>query len=408
MKIKFLLTNLEKLLLVCLLMFGIYSAFLISKNTMDSGSARDNHLILLAEQFSNGHVNLSPLGLPQGDYVDFFGRQYLYFGPLPSLILAPFVSTFGRTFPQNLLGFSSLFVSFFAVLTLAKRIGFKKTDALWLSLFMCFSSVLFSVSVLNVSAYQVQSLGTALILIMLCEVVGKRRYLLIGSLIALAGLTRLTLFLSILFPIFLVLKEKIKIKSLIFLCIPIFFSVLLLGVYNYKRFNSALETGYRYNITLNQFPMAVNLSDGQFNVRHLPTNIYSLFIKSPDPILEKGGGFRLKFPYLKVDPWGIAIWFTSPLFLLLFKGKKDQYSIPAAVTAIALALPSLLYFGIGFSQFGYRYSLDFLPFLLVYMLPSLKPSIPLIGKLLIIIGILFNCFYTASIWGTYPLFGILK
>jgi len=33
------------------------------------------------------------------------------------------------------------------------------------------------------------------------------------------------------------------------------------------------------------------------------------------------------------------------------------------LTVILIALPILFYYGIGFRQFGYRYSLDFLPFL---------------------------------------------
>ena len=408
MKIKSVLTKLESLLLAGLLIFGIYSAFLISGYTTESGSARDNHLVLLAEQFSKGNVALSPLGLPHGDYVDYFGQQFLYFGPLPSAILAPFAAVFGRTFPQNVLGFSSILISLLAVYSLSKRLGFNKFDALWLTIFFCFSTVFFAVSVLNLSAYQVQSFGAVLILLMLAEFFGKKRYLLIGILIALAGMTRLTLYLSVIFPLLLLLRENLRVKNFLLLVLPIILSLILLGGYNYKRFHSVFETGYKFNVTLSRFPMAVNLVDGQFSFAHLPANLYSLVIKSPDPIVKDGGGFRLKFPYLKVDPWGIAIWFTSPLFLLLFRRKRDHNFLSAILSVLILAMPSLLYFGIGFSQFGYRYSLDFLPFLLIFLIPSLKPSIPAVGKILIVIGVLFNCLYSTSIWGVYPQFGIFK
>lgn len=408
MKIKSVLTKLEIFLLAGMLIFGIYSAFLISGKTTESGAARDNHLVLLAQQFSKGNVALSPFGLPQGDYVDFFGQQFLYFGPLPSAILTPFAAVFGRTFPQNLLGFSSILISFVAVFSLSKRLGFKKFDALWLSIFFCFSTVFFAVSVLNLSAYQVQSFGAAFILLMLAEFFGKKRYLLIGILIALAGMTRLTLYLSVVFPFLLLLRENSRVKNFTLFVIPIILSLIFLGGYNYKRFHSVFETGYKFNVTLSRFPMAVNLVDGQFSFAHLPANLYSLLIRSPDSIVKDGGGFRLNFPYLKVDPWGIAIWFTSPLFLMLFCSRRDNNSLPAILSVFVLAVPSLLYFGIGFSQFGYRYSLDFLPFLLIFLLPSLKPSIPAIGKILIVIGLLFNCLYTASIWGNYPHFGIFR
>src|SRR3989338_6804088 len=126
MKIKSVLTKLESLLLAGLLIFGIYSAFLISGYTTESGSARDNHLVLLAEQFSKGNVALSPLGLPHGGYLASFGQQFLYFLSLSFVILAPFAAVFGRTFPQNVLGFSSILISLLAVYSLSKRLGFNK------------------------------------------------------------------------------------------------------------------------------------------------------------------------------------------------------------------------------------------------------------------------------------------
>jgi membrane-associated HD superfamily phosphohydrolase len=117
----------------------------------------------------------------------------------------------------------------------------------------------------------------------------------------------------------------------------------------------------------------------------------------------------LDFPYLKANPWGMAIWYTSPLFLfLLFKFKRGKYSISSLLTIIALAIPSFIYFGIGFSQYGYRYASDFLPFLLILLLPSLSNKLSKSAIILISIGVIFNCLYMASLWNSYPLFGIIK
>ncbi len=391
--------KLELFFLFVLFVFAIYSAIIISQTTVRTGAARDNHLVLLAQQFSQGHLNLSPLGLPQGDYVDYFGKQFLYFGPLPSIILVPFAILYGRTFPQGYLGFGTLILSFIAIWLLCRRVGFKIVDSLWLAIFFVFSTVLFALGIIDISAFQVQALGVVFVLFALVEHFGKRRSLLIGTLIALAGLTRVTLYLSIIF--FLWPRQKV-----VLLLFPIIISLVVLGGYNYKRFHSVFENGYRQNVTLGRYPMSANLSFGQFSLRHLPANLYSFLIKSPDPIVENGGGFVLRFPYLKVDPWGIAIWFTSPLFLLIFKAKKNSNFLPAFFTSIALMMPSLLYFGIGFSQFGYRYTLDFLPFLFLILASALKPSLSILAKVLIVIGVIFNCIYIASIWGYYPHFGI--
>jgi hypothetical protein len=114
----------------------------------------------------------------------------------------------------------------------------------------------------------------------------------------------------------------------------------------------------------------------------------------------------MKFPYLKADGWGLAIWYTSPLFLYLIKFKKSPYMVSAIAAIFVLAIPSLLYFGIGFSQFGYRYSLDFLPFLFLILLPTFKEGLPPFAKILIGAGIIFNCIFMLSIWDIYPLFHI--
>jgi hypothetical protein len=42
---------------------------------------------------------------------------------------------------------------------------------------------------------------------------------------------------------------------------------------------------------------------------------------------------------------------------------RDATSRLLLMTVLVIALPILLYYGYGYIQFGYRYSLDFMPFL---------------------------------------------
>lgn len=400
------LSLISRIILLVLILFSIYSSYLIIKITNSRALARDDHLVLLAEQFSHGNLSLSPLGLPLNDYVDYFSRQYLYFGPVSSIILIPFAALWGRAFPQLVVGILSLVVAFVAIYRICRLQKYSFWDSLWLSVFFCFSTVLFAVSIINLSAYQVQALGSAVVLLAIMEFLGKRRLFLVGIIIALAGMTRMTLYLSLVYFVVELFRSKTKINGYLALLIPVIFSLLILAGYNYKRFHSWTETGYKYNVSLSGYPMNINLKSGFLSISHLPTNLYSLLLKSPDPLIENGGGLRLKFPYLKVDPWGIALWFTSPLFLLIFKARRGLTTINCLLTTSVLAIPSLLYFGVGYSQFGYRYSLDFLPFLFLILLSGLKPSLSFVAKFLIILGVLFNCLYMTSIWGIYPQFNI--
>ena len=94
-------------------------------------------------------------------------------------------------------------------------------------------------------------------------------------------------------------------------------------------------------------------------------------------------------------------------FLYLIRLKVTKITILSLITVFILLAPSLFYFGLGFVQFGYRYSTDFLPFLFLCLLPIFKGGLPKFAKFLITIGILFNGFYMLSIWDKYPLFELL-
>ncbi len=389
-----------------LLYFALFSAILIFGPIAAKQAGGDIHLMLLARQFLKGSVELSPLGLPNGDIVAFFDRRFIYFGPWPSILLMPLAFLTKNNQLQEVLGWGALLFSFCTAYFLALKLKFSDSDSFWLALFLVFSTVLFGAGLVNISAYLVQAVGFTFVLFALGEYFGSRRWWLIGILVALAGLTRMTLYFSLVYFLAEIFRTKFNYRAVLLLFLPVVISLLILGAYNYKRFRTPWETGYRYNLTLKNYPMNVNAGYGFMSLSHLPANLYSLLLKAPDPVLAPGGGFVLKFPYLKADGWGMALWFTSPLFLLLFRAKKEAYSRSAWLSVLVLAVPSLLYYGVGFTQFGYRYALDFLPFLFLALLPNLRPRLSLFAKSLIVLGILFNALYLSSLWGIYPHFNL--
>ncbi len=394
------------ILFLIVLLFSVFSSYLIY--TTAAHYNWDNSLSLLANQFNKGHLAL-PINseLPLGDVADYYYNFYLYFGPFPSIILMPFVFVFGKTFPQSALGILSLILSFFAVYKITKSFKFDITDTLWLSLFFVFSTVLLAASLINITAYQVEALAVPLVLFALWEYFSKKRPLLIGMFLGLTVLTRITLVLTVMFFVLEFLQKRLSRKQLVLIMIPVIAAFLLYGGYNLRRFHSFLETGASYSISLKTYPLGTNVQYDLFNPINIPGNLYSLLIMPPDPVLQNPAGFTLKFPYLKANPWGMAIWFTSPLFLvLLYKFKKSKYSISAGLTSLLIAIPILCFYSIGYAQYGYRYALDFLPFLFLLLLPSFNSKLSKKEIALIIIGVVFNAIYITSLWGVYPLFGI--
>ena len=394
--------NLAIILPLLIFLFAIFAGLIIYRAAWFN---IDKHFSLLAQSFLRGDLFLSPNNLPNGDYADFYGKQYLFFGPMPSILLMPFVFIWGKNFPQMTLSIASLVIIYLAIFLLCRRLKFTRIDALWLTNFFVFGTVLYFVGLVNISAYIVQAVGTAFVILALLEYFTKRRWFVIGILVTAAGATRITLFgVAVFFVLELIrLRDKFNFtRSLIYLLTPILFSISLLGLYNSRRFHSVFDSGYTRNVSVLDKDY-LNYKEGFFSLKHIPANLYVLLLMPPEPVLKENTQFVLRFPYLKVNHFGIAIWFTSPLFLYLLKAKKVSYTIPAMISIIVLLFPSLIYFGIGISQFGYRYSLDFLPLLFLILLTSFKGGLANFAKVLITFGIIFDIFYMSNIWGSYPL-----
>ena len=95
-----------------------------------------------------------------------------------------------------------------------------------------------------------------------------------------------------------------------------------------------------------------------------PTNLYSAFLRAPVPLLRDQTSWTLKFPFVSNNPYGLSVFITSPYLLYLFTRKWSSFDARMRNLLIAISVSALLifsYFGVGAVQFGYRYSLDFLP-----------------------------------------------
>lgn len=391
---------------VLLFLFAIFAGIIIHRAAW---FVADRHFSLLAESFLRGDLFLSPINLPDGDYADYNGRQYLFFGPIPSVLLMPFVFIFGRGFGQMTLSITSLVVVFVAIFLLIKKFKFNLPDTFWLANFFVFGTVLYFVGLINVSAYVVQAVGMAFIMLSLLAYFTKRSWILIGLLVAAAGATRVSLFAIVVFyslELFR-LKNQINIqKSVLLFLIPVIFCLGLLGAYNWRRFGSVFDTGYSRNVSIPKgYP---NTVEGFVSPAHIPANLYLFLFAAPQPVKKDKVDYVLEFPYLKVSGQGMAIWFTSPLFVYLILAKRKPYTFSAIAAVMALTVPSLLYFGLGIDQFGYRYALDFYPLLFLILLSAFPAGLPIFAKILITGGILFNLFYMSSHWNSYPLLNFMK
>jgi len=379
--------------------------------TVSNLSSNDQHFVMLAKSLLEKRLDLVPetKGFPYGDIALFKGKYYLYFGPLPALLLTIPVSIWGVNFSQHILTILVALFSFYLVFRIAQKLGYNQIDSLWIATFWVWGTIYSFLCLVNISAFQAQAIAPLFVFLAINEFYFKKRYFLIGLYLSLAMATRQTIALSVIFFILNIFCDKNSIEAkfvkLFHIILPLFITLGILCLYNFCRFGSFWESGYSYNITL---PYSANYPAAQkyglFSFRHIPHNIYYFLFRGPE--LIKDSSYLPKFPFLRADEWGLSIIYTSPLLLLPFFFMPISLFWKEIISILAIAIPNFTYYGIGYAQYGYRYALDFYPFLLLILLRFLKGKLELSHKALIAYSVLFNLIFMLSIWGKYPLFGI--
>ncbi len=111
-------------------------------------------------------------------------------------------------------------------------------------------------------------------------------------------------------------------------------------------------------------------------------------------------------PYVRISGHGLALWFTTPvLVLLLWPRERGPLHRPLWLCVAAVALPSLLYQNSGWLQFGYRFSLDYLVLLILLLAVGGRPLTRTV-KALIIAGIVINLFGAITFYRAWQFYRV--
>jgi hypothetical protein len=100
------------------------------------------------------------------------------------------------------------------------------------------------------------------------------------------------------------------------------------------------------------------------------------------------------FPWFKPDGLGLSVFLTSPGLLLAVRANwRSRETIALGVTALLVLVPSLLYYGGGWWQFGYRYALDAFPFVMALCaMAAARRGIGWGWRALIVFGVIVNLY----------------
>ena len=315
----------------------------------------------LADAFLHGRTWLDVRPGPN-DVIISGGHFYVPFAPFPAIALMPMVAVLGAvTADQVESGINALLAAAGVGLCwmLLGRMGVERLrDRLALTVLFGFSTQILWVTTRGGVWHTGQLIATILTLLCLIELWGSQRAWWIGLLAGAAFLTRAPLAFAIPFYALLLhrpssMRRTLPWRSWAWLAIGVLPSLAFFFLYNQVRFGSALESGYAL-ATLPPW-LEAQRQQGLFSPSHVGMNLDYLFLHLPRLIPD--------FPFFKPDGLGMSVLITSPGLLYAVRADwRDRRAWLLLGATVAVLIPTLLYYGGGWLQYGFRYFLDSVPF----------------------------------------------
>lgn len=360
--------------------------------TRAGGPSENNHYVHLAASLLQGKLGV--LGnTPPGtnDWAFYEGRWFVSFPPFPALVIAPAVAIWGLAtrdalFWAGLAGLAPALL--FVLLTRLRERGDSTRslrDDLVLTAMFAFGTVYFYVAVQGTVWFAAHVVASALLVLYLFAALDARHPALAGLCLGLLWATRPpTLLAGTLFvvealrahrkpepppidPAFHPLRQALAwvrgadlgrfVRAHVQLAIPLV-GVLALQLWmNYARFDDPLCFGHEYL----QIRWRGRIDRwGLFNYHYVSKNL-AVFLASLPWLTDHR-------PYVRISLHGLALWVTSPnLLWTLWPKHVDARTVGLWLAVIPVAVLDLMYQNSGWVQFGYRFALDYMPFLIVLL-----------------------------------------
>jgi 4-amino-4-deoxy-L-arabinose transferase-like glycosyltransferase len=336
-----------------LLFFAFVFSFIIYFLT-SAGKTPYDYFTRLSDSFLQGKTYLiqNPPWLseliPAGS-----NKYYVVYPPMPAILAMPFRFIFGENFQQQYL--AHLLGAGVVILTMLIAYTIKRDKKLiiWAGLLAGFGNIIWFLSSVGSSWYLSQIAAAFFLTAAILECLNKKPPLLVGLLFGAAFLSRIEVFL--LFPVFLYfLWGRDWVKNYFKLALGFLPFILLNFSYNYTRFGVVWDKAYILIPGLLQEPWYQN---GVLNIKNIPNHLKIIFTSLP--LISRSP------PFIRPSWAGLAIWITTPAFLYAFFAKIKEKVVKFSWLSILLISLFIFSHGTtGFTQFGYRFAVDFYPILL--------------------------------------------
>jgi hypothetical protein len=319
------------------------------------GATPYNYFIRLADAFLHGKYFLDTNPAWLNELIPIAnGKFVVVYPPAPAIIAIPFVLAFGANFQQQFLSQIMGAIAAFTWGEIAFQKSKNKFTSLWVFLVAALGNITWFMSS-NGSVWYLGQISAYLFLTLtIYESLNKKRPLLMSLLFSLSIFSRLQVVLAL--PLILYLNKGWfkKLKKLFAFALGLFSFGTFYGIYNFLRFGSFLQTGYGLIPGILKEPW---FQKGIFSISYIPNHLRIIFTSLP--VFLKG------FPFIEPSWGGLSIWITSPVFIYSFFANIKKREIQFAwLSIIFIALVVMSHGSTGFSQFGYRFAVDFYPVIL--------------------------------------------
>ena len=354
------------------------------------------HFVYQADAFLHGQLHLRVKPPNDNDWIYYQGKYYVSFPPVPAVLMTPLVAVFGLGFNDVLFTLPFAAFNIMMMLVLLERLRREKLSSLglrenlWLTALFGFGTVNYSASILGEVWFTAHVLALSFTFLYIHFAWRARHPLLAGLFLALAFDTRTNLaFTAIFFALQLIFPRRpggwlaFPLKEVLARGVRFSLPILIVGglqmAMNQARFGNPFEYGHSF---LGGPAGARIKQHGLFAYHYLWWNLSTMLLGLPK--------ITDKFPFVDYDPNGMSVFLTTPLLLWLLwpKRKPLDYKIFWA-TALAGLLPCLFYQNSGYVQFGFRFALDVMPYLIMILVTG-GLEIKRREEILIALSILIN------------------
>ena len=341
------------------------------------------HYVYLAVALTQGTLDVASVGIPDfyQDLVADGATKYLPYQPAPAVLLLPFVAIWGSDFSQAHFSMALGAVNVALFWYLLSLLKVSRTTKFLLVPFFAFGTVHFYAATTGTLWFYNHVAAVFFVLLAIIFMLRQASPVIPALFLALAFLSRQSTILATPFFLYWMIGQRHQLvlsREALFDRESLRQAALFVGTlvpfvlfsfwYNDVRFGGIFDTGLatvfngyvgsgiQYSFYLKEFPDAPRF--GMFDVRNIPLHLYTIFLMPPE--------FHPDWSVFRPSPYGMSVLLTSPAFIYAGLVKRNDVLKRASWMAIVLvSIPLLLHFNQGWVQFGYRFLLDFAPFLLI-------------------------------------------